>query len=293
MASFFCTDADISQKCNAAVCRRTGKTAYFCSEQPHVCAITPLQIISPPYKTMKRILIVDDEDDLREILACNLEAAGYEPLEAASAEEAMFKLRQWMGNDHASESENLPALILLDVMMPGINGFRMAEILRDEWAVRIPIIFLTAKDHEDDILAGFARGGDDYVTKPFSVKELVARVNAVVRRAESTDETVAKVKAMPSKVDLGGGLLIDDSRKIVVVDGEDVALSRKELGILKTLVAQPGHVFTRDDILAAVWQGEAYVLDRTVDVHIARLRKKLGQHGERITSRQGYGYKFE
>ena len=164
MASFFCTNANISQKCNAAVCRRTGKTAYFCSEQPHVCAITPLQIISPPYKTMKRILIVDDEDDLREILACNLEAAGYEPLEAASAEEAMFKLRQWMGNDHASESENLPALILLDVMMPGINGFRMAEILRDEWAVRIPIIFLTAKDHEDDILAGFARGGDDYVT---------------------------------------------------------------------------------------------------------------------------------
>lgn len=242
---------------------------------------------------MKRILIVDDEDDLREILACNLEAAGYEPLEAASAEEAMFKLHQWMGNDHTPATESLPALILLDVMMPGINGFRMAEILRNEWNVQIPIIFLTAKDHEDDILFGFARGGDDYVTKPFSVKELVARVNAVVRRAENTSEAVAKVKAMPSKVDLGGGLLIDDSRKIVVVDGEDVALSRKELGILKTLVAQPGHVFTRDDILAAVWQGEAYVLDRTVDVHIARLRKKLGQHGDRITSRQGYGYKFD
>ena len=242
---------------------------------------------------MKRILIVDDEDDLREILACNLEAAGYEPLEAASAEEAMFKLHQWMGNDHTPAPERLPALILLDVMMPGINGFRMAEILRNEWNVQIPIIFLTAKDHEDDILSGFARGGDDYVTKPFSVKELVARVNAVVRRAENTSEAMEKVKSMPSKLDLGGGLLIDDSRKIVVVDGEDVALSRKELGILKTLVAQPGHVFTRDDILAAVWQGEAYVLDRTVDVHIARLRKKLGQHGDRITSRQGYGYKFD
>ena len=121
----------------------------------------------------------------------------------------------------------------------------------------------------------------------------MARVNAVVRRAENTSEAMEKVKSMPSKLDLGGGLLIDDSRKIVVVDGEDVALSRKELGILKTLVAQPGHVFTRDDILAAVWQGEAYVLDRTVDVHIARLRKKLGQHGDRITSRQGYGYKFD
>ena len=242
---------------------------------------------------MKRILIVDDEDDLREILACNLEAAGYEPLEAASAEEAMFKLHQWMGNDHTPATESLPALILLDVMMPGINGFRMAEILRNEWNVQIPIIFLTAKDHEDDILSGFARGGDDYVTKPFSVKELVARVNAVVRRAENTSEAMEKVKSMPSKLDLGGGLLIDDSRKIVVVDGEDVALSRKELGILKTLVAQPGHVFTRDDILAAVWQGDAYVLDRTVDVHIARLRKKLGQHGDRITSRQGYGYKFD
>lgn len=243
--------------------------------------------------TMKRILIVDDESDLREILACNLETAGYATSEAASAEEAMVMLRKCLVSDNTSEVETLPVLILLDVMMPGINGFQMAEILRNDWKLRVPIIFLTAKDHEEDILTGFARGGDDYVTKPFSVKELVARVNAVVRRMENAEESREKVKALPQLLDLGGGLLIDDSRKLVVVDGEDVVLSRKELGILRTLVAQPGHVFAREDILAAVWQGEAYVLDRTVDVHIARLRKKLGTHGDRISSRQGYGYKFD
>ena len=99
--------------------------------------------------------------------------------------------------------------------------------------------------------------------------------------------------SLPQQRDLGGGLLIDDSQKVVIVNGAEVILSRKEMGILTTLASQPGHVFTRDDILSAVWNGEAYVLDRTVDVHIARLRKKLGQHGERITSRQGYGYKFD
>lgn len=241
---------------------------------------------------MKRILIVDDEADLREIIACNLESAGYAVEEAGSAEEALALIR-FRQNDEAPDTPGLPALILLDVMMPGINGFQMADILRRERHLNIPIIFLTAKDHEEDILTGFARGGDDYITKPFSVRELMARVAAVVRRAETASAVAEEKVALPKQRDLGGGLLIDDSRKVVIVDGTEVILSRKEMGILTTLASQPGHVFTRDDILSAVWNGEAYVLDRTVDVHIARLRKKLGQHGERITSRQGYGYKFD
>ena len=241
---------------------------------------------------MKRILIVDDEADLREIIACNLESAGYAVEEAGSAEEALALIR-FRQNDEAPGTPGLPALILLDVMMPGINGFQMADILRRERHLNIPIIFLTAKDHEEDILTGFARGGDDYITKPFSVRELMARVAAVVRRAETAPTMADDKTSLPQQRDLGGGLLIDDSQKVVIVNGAEVILSRKEMGILTTLASQPGHVFTRDDILSAVWNGEAYVLDRTVDVHIARLRKKLGQHGERITSRQGYGYKFD
>lgn len=241
---------------------------------------------------MKRILIVDDEADLREIIACNLESAGYAVEEAGSAEEALALIR-FRQNDAPPGTPGLPALILLDVMMPGINGFQMADILRRERHLNIPIIFLTAKDQEDDILTGFARGGDDYITKPFSVRELMARVAAVVRRSETASAVAEEKVALPKQRDLGNGLLIDDSRKVVIVDGTEVILSRKEMGILTTLASQPGHVFTRDDILSAVWNGEAYVLDRTVDVHIARLRKKLGTHGERITSRQGYGYKFD
>lgn len=241
---------------------------------------------------MKRILIVDDEADLREIIACNLETAGYAVDEACSAEEALALLR-FRQTDDTPESPGLPALILLDVMMPGINGFQMADIMRRERHLSLPIIFLTAKDQEEDILTGFSRGGDDYITKPFSVRELMARVAAVIRRTETADTGGEEEQCGTRQRDLGRGLVIDDSRKIVIADGEEIILSRKELGILATLSAQPGHVFTRDDILSAVWNGEAYVLDRTVDVHIARLRKKLGAHGERISSRQGYGYKFD
>lgn len=241
---------------------------------------------------MKRILIVDDEADLREIIACNLETAGYAVDEACSAEEALALLR-FRQTDDTPDSPGLPALILLDVMMPGINGFQMADIMRRERHLSLPIIFLTAKDQEEDILTGFSRGGDDYITKPFSVRELMARVAAVIRRTETADTGGEEEQRGTRQRDLGRGLVIDDSRKIVIADGEEIILSRKELGILATLSAQPGHVFTRDDILSAVWNGEAYVLDRTVDVHIARLRKKLGSHGDRISSRQGYGYKFD
>ncbi len=241
---------------------------------------------------MKTILIVEDEADLREILSCNLETAGYAVAEAGSAEEALNYL--------ATAVEVRPSLILLDVMMPGMNGFQMAEILRHERKDKTPIIFLTAKDREDDILMGFSRGGDDYITKPFSVKELMARVAAVLRRVENEDSddssniiNEAEIQKDETRRSLGDGLMIDYSRKLVIADGREIELSRKELGILETLSSQPGHIFAREDILSAVWKGESYVLDRTVDVHIARLRKKLGVHGDRISSRQGYGYKFE
>lgn len=223
--------------------------------------------------SQKRILVVDDEPDLREILQCNLENAGYLVDTAASAEEALSTLRP----DHA--------LILLDVMLGGMSGFRMAEKLRKELKNPVPIIFLTAKNEENDLLTGFSAGGDDYIAKPFSLHEVLARIKAVLRR------TTAQV-APKSELTVGN-ITIDYTRKLVRVEGQDVRLSPKEFGILSLLASSPGRVFSREEILAEVWRGESYVLDRTVDVHIARVRRKLGEYAFRISNRQGYGYCFE
>lgn len=227
----------------------------------------------------ERILIVDDEADIREILTCNMEAAGYDVEEASSAEEALQKL------------DNTYSLILLDIMMEGMSGYRMADIIRKERKSDIPIIFLTAKDQENDLLTGFARGGDDYITKPFSLQEVLARIKAVLRRRTQREQTDAVSSS--SDVITIGGITIDRTRKIVVVGGEDLKLSPKEFGILVTLCTHPGRVFSREEILDAVWHGESFVLSRTVDVHITRIRKKLGEQGNHITNRQGYGYCFE
>lgn len=226
---------------------------------------------------MKRILVVDDEMDLREILRFNLEVAGYAVDTAASAEEAL----ECLSAEHA--------LLLLDVMMEGRSGLELAQLLREERGLDTPIIFLTACSQEDDLLRGFAAGGDDYISKPFSFREVKARVQALLRRSEARS-------ASPPSEDRGGeieGLRIDQERKLAVVEGQEVRLSPKEFGILSTLLSQPGRPFSREEILELVWQGEAYVLDRTVDVHIARVRRKLGKLGTRITNRQGYGYSFE
>ena len=223
--------------------------------------------------SQKRILVVDDEPDLREILQCNLESAGYLVDTAASAEEAFAMLRP----DHA--------LILLDVMLGGMSGFRMAEKLRKELKNHIPIIFLTAKNEENDLLTGFSAGGDDYISKPFSLHEVLARIKAVLRRTAAP--------AAPKSELTVGDLTIDYTRKLVRVGGEDIRLSPKEFGILCLLASSPGRVFSREEILAEVWHGESYVLDRTVDVHIARVRRKLGGSSHRISNRQGYGYCFE
>ena len=221
----------------------------------------------------KKLLIVDDEPDLREILQFNLESAGYEVDAAASAEEALALL----GPTHA--------LILLDVMMGGMSGFRMAEKVRRELHSDIPIIFLTAKGSENDMLTGFSSGADDYIAKPFSVHEVLARVKAVLRRAHGDDSTVPVITQ--------GSISVDSVRKVAQVGGQDIRLSPKEFGILWFLVSHVGRVFSREEILAHVWHGEAYVLDRTVDVHVARIRRKLGDEGYRIVNRQGYGYCFE
>lgn len=221
----------------------------------------------------KRILVVDDELDLREILQCNLEAAGYEVDTAASAEEALTLMN---GN---------PDLLLLDVMMGGMSGFALAEKLREEHASAVPIIFLTAKDTEDDLLRGFSVGADDYISKPFSLQEVLARVKAVLRRTGQAEATSNKSHAS----DL---LSLDSHRKMVRIGEDEIPLSKKEFGILNILVSNPGRVFSREEILAEVWQGESFVLDRTVDVHIAHVRKKLGDMGNRIVNRQGHGYCF-
>ncbi|MBO5677895.1 MAG: response regulator transcription factor [Bacteroidaceae bacterium] len=221
----------------------------------------------------KRILVVDDELDLREILQCNLEAAGYAVDTAASAEEALTLMNR------------NPDLLLLDVMMGGMSGFALAEKLRGEYASAVPIIFLTAKDTEDDLLQGFSVGADDYISKPFSLQEVLARVKAVLRRTGQAEATSNKSHAS----DL---LSLDSLRKMVRIGEDEIPLSKKEFGILNILVSNPGRVFSREEILEQVWQGESFVLDRTVDVHIAHVRKKLGDMGNRIVNRQGHGYCF-
>lgn len=219
----------------------------------------------------KRILVVDDEPDLRDILQCNLEAAGYEVDTAASAEEALPLMS---GN---------PDLLLLDVMMGGMSGFAFAKLLREEQGVKVPIIFLTAKDTEDDLLQGFSVGADDYISKPFSLQEVLARVKAVLRRS-AKEEYSAKSDSEE--------LQLISARKVVCVGGAEIPLSKKEFGILQMLAQNPGRIFSREEILTEVWQNESYVLDRTVDVHIAHVRKKLGEMGNRIVNRQGHGYCF-
>lgn len=220
----------------------------------------------------QKILVVDDEPDLREILQCNLESAGYEVDTAESAEEALHIL---------SPEHNL---ILLDVMLGGMSGYRMANKLRNELKLKTPIIFLTAKDTENDLLTGFSAGADDYISKPFSLHEVLARIKAVLRRTKEEN------KCSELKV---GELTIDFAKKLVLCHDNDVKLSPKEFGIFSMLAKEPGRVFSRAEILAVVWHGGTYVLDRTVDVHIARIRRKLGDESIHINNRQGYGYSFE
>lgn len=223
-----------------------------------------------------RILVVDDEEDLCEILKFNLEIEGYEVDTAFSAEEALKKdLTQYQ-------------LLMLDVMMGEISGFKMANILRkDEQTAKIPIIFLTAKDTENDMLTGFNLGADDYISKPFSIREVMARVKAVLRR------TKAKAEKKDAELLVYETLALDIKRVKATVDDQEVLLTKKEFEILKLLLENKGNVFSRDEILSRIWKDEVYVLDRTIDVNITRLRKKIGPYGKNIVTRLGFGYCFE
>ena len=223
-----------------------------------------------------RILVVDDEEDLCEILKFNLENEGYEVDTANSAEEAL-KL------DICSYQ-----LILLDVMMGEISGFKMANKLKkDKKTAKVPIIFITAKDTENDTVTGFNLGADDYISKPFSLREVIARVKAVLRRTAA-----AETERVPERLTYQT-LVIDITKKKVSIDEEEVPLTKKEFEILLLLVQNKGRVFSREDILARIWSDEVYVLDRTIDVNITRLRKKIGIYGKCIVTRLGYGYCFE
>lgn len=219
-----------------------------------------------------RILVVDDEAGIREIIQFNLEAAGFEVDCAASAEQALDML----DNDYD--------LILLDVMMSGMSGFAMAEVLRKERHNEIPIIFLTARSDQNDLLTGFSAGGDDYIPKPFSIQEVIARVKAVLKRTAAIAEHGNFLEVGSVKIDL--------QTKIVYVEGESVVFSKKEFEILSLLASHPGQIYSREDMINELWKDAPYVLDRTVDVHIARIRSKLGTCKNYLTNRTGYGYVF-
>lgn len=222
----------------------------------------------------KRILIVDDENDLCDILKYNLEAAGYEAATRCSAEDALLK--GLSGYD----------LVLLDVMMEGISGFQLADMMRNNPATSsIPIIFITAKDNEEDVIRGLETGAYDYIRKPFSVREVILRVGSVLRRT-CREET-------PSDILVYGRLSIDTAGKKAMIDGKPVDLTKNEFEILTLLASHPGAVFSREEILKKVWPEDVIVIERTVDVSITHLRRKLGEEGKYIYTRHGYGYCFE
>ena len=220
----------------------------------------------------EKILIVDDERDICEILEFNLANEGYEVEVAYSAEEALKKLTGEY------------SLILLDVMMGGMSGYKMAEKLRKEGNA-VPIIFLTAKDTENDMLTGFSVGGDDYISKPFSLKEVVARVKAVLKRTLPDTST-------PTNQITIGDVTIDFQAKELLVADQVIPLTKTEFEIIKLLASNPSRIFGREDMIDRLWKDAPYVTERTVDVHITRLRKKLGARASLILSRPGYGYRF-
>jgi len=222
----------------------------------------------------KKILIVDDEDDLCEILQYNLSNSGFVTDVAHSSEESLKKPLY----DYD--------LFLLDVMMGNMSGFRLAEKLRKEYKINVPIIFLTAKDTENDILTGFSLGADDYIAKPFSVNELTARIKAVLKRSKTEtkkDHDILKF----------GNIELDNIRKRIVVDRDKIDLTKKEFEILKLLLENTGKVFSREEILHRIWGGDVIVIDRTVDVNITRIRSKIGKYGSSLKNKTGYGYFFE
>ena len=226
--------------------------------------------------TNYRILVVDDEQDLLEILKFNLETDGYLVDTANSAEEALS-----MNLEHYD-------LLLLDVMMGGMSGFAMARKLKAEPATKdIPIIFLTARDTENDTVTGFNLGADDYISKPFSIREVLVRVRAVLRRtADRNDNTTSNIINYQ-------GLQLNLDKKTVSIDDQETPFTTTEFHILHLLLEERGRVFSRQELIDRIWPKDVLVLDRTVDVNITRLRKKVGKFAKCIVTRLGFGYYFD
>ena len=224
-----------------------------------------------------KILVVDDEQDLCEILKFNLETEGYGVETANSAEEALEK-------DVASFN-----LLLLDVMMGGMSGFQMAKQLKANPATaQIPIIFLTARDTENDTVTGFNLGADDYISKPFSIREVLVRIRAVIRRTADKNGKDNE----PTMISYQG-LVLNLDKKTVSIDGENVPFTKTEFELLRLLLEEKGRVFSRQELIDRVWPKDVLVLDRTVDVNITRMRKKIGKFAKCIVTRLGFGYYFD
>ena len=227
-------------------------------------------------ESRKKVLVVDDEQDLCEILKFNLETEGYEVDTAYSAEEALnLELKSY-------------SLLLLDVMMGGMSGFALAKKLKSEPSTAsIPIIFLTARDTENDTVTGFNLGADDYISKPFSIREVMVRVKAVLRRSSGEKNKPAH------KVINYQGLTLNLDKKTVAIDGNEIPFTKTEFEILHLLIEERGRVFSRQELIDRIWPRDVLVLDRTVDVNITRLRKKIGPFAKCIVTRLGFGYYFD
>lgn len=225
-------------------------------------------------KDRYKILIVDDAEDLCEILQFNLEGESYKTEVAYSAEEAIKKDLKTFN------------LFLLDVMMEKMSGFKFAELIRKDLHLDTPIIFITARDTENDLLTGFNLGGDDYITKPFSIKEVLVRVKAVLKRQSDKKELIEKSLVFEK-------LELNFKKRVLHIEDNKVKLTKKEFEILSLFLKNKDQVLSRNEILNKVWDDKTIVTYRTVDVHITRLRKKIGKYGNQIKSVSGYGYTFE
>lgn len=239
-----------------------------------------------------RVLIVDDEEDICMILSYSLQKAGYETLIAHSAEEALDHYGMRIKNHDID-------LILLDIMMDGISGLEMAERLRSDienWESNNempPIIFLTALSDESTVLQGFKLGADDYITKPFRIPEVIARVGAVLRRTSEQGSKNQDLSSISNECIAIEGIVVNKKDMSLIVDGETVVMTRKEIELLCYLLTHRGQILSREHLLNNVWDSNGFVLERTVDVHITHLRRKLGQYGKYIKTKSGYGYLFE
>lgn len=228
-------------------------------------------------ETKKRILVVDDEETLCETLAFNLESEGYAVETAYSAEDALTR--------NLADYD----LVLLDIMMGDISGVQLARIMKSNPSTAaVPIIFCTARDSEEDMVGGLDLGADDYITKPYSLKTVLARVRAVLRRSKTGKEP----DAAPTESVSYKGLTLSATTRACMVDGVEVKMPKKEFEILFKLLSNKGHVYSRTDLLNEIWPDEVVVLDRVIDVNITRIRQKIGVYGKNIITRSGYGYGF-